>query len=159
MILKPRQVKLSKIRKNTMTTYEEIARALVSAGYLSDADTEAAVIVLEDILKVEAAEDAQDAAADDYSTQEDIVAEVENWAAEDALTGDYDDLEEDEDIIEDALEDEANDMDTMAASEAEIAYANREAASALVAAELIDEADLESVAAAINDARSWVEIE
>ena len=139
-----------------MTMYVEVARALVSAGYLSDADIKAAVIVLEDKLKVEAAEDVQDAAADDYSTQEDIVAEVENWAVEDASTGDYDDLEDDEDIIEDALEEEAIDKDTMALSAEEIANANLEAASALVAAELIDEANLEPVAAAINDARSWI---
>ena len=139
-----------------MTLYVEVARALVSAGYLSDADIEAAVSVLEDKLKVEAAEDVQDAAADDYSTQEDIVAEVENWAVEDASTGDYDDLEDDEDIIEDALEQEAIDKDTMALSAEEIANANLEAASALVAAALIDEADLEPVAAAINDARSWM---
>ena len=139
-----------------MTMYVEVARALVSAGYLSDADIEPAVIVLEDKLKVEAAEDVQDAAADDYSTQEDIVAEVENWAVEDASTGDYDDLEDDEDIIEDALEEEAIDKDTMALSAEEIANANLEAASALVAAALIDEADLEPVAAAINDARSWM---
>ncbi len=137
-----------------MTTYIVVAQALVSAGYLSEADIEAAVDVLEDALIVTDAEDEQDVASEDYSTQEDIVAEVENWEREDAIAGNNDDLEGDEDIIEDALDQEEIDKDIMVAAENEIATAYLDAASALLAAELIDEANLQAVAGVISD--TWV---
>jgi hypothetical protein len=134
-----------------MTTYIEVAQALVSAGYLSEADIEAAADVLEDALIIADAEDVQDAASDDYSTQEDIVAKVENWVVDDANAGNNDDLEIDAAIIEGALEQEEIDKDIMVAAETEIAAAYLDAASALLAAELIDEANQQSVAAVIAD--------
>ena len=137
-----------------MTTYIEVAQALVSSGYLSDADIQAAAAVLEDALFVQAAEEAQDAAADDYSTQEDIVAEVENWESEDAESGDFDALDDDEDIIEEAIEKELEDEDVMVAAEDVIEAAYLDAAAALLSAELIDEANLDDVAALI--AAVWV---
>ena len=137
-----------------MTTYIEVAQALVSAGYLSEADIEAAVDVLEDALIIAEAEDAQDAASDDYSVQEDIVAEVENWAVEDAVAGNIDDLEGDEAIIEDALEQEEIDKGLMVEAETVIASAYLDAASALLEAELIDEANQQAVAGLISD--TWV---
>jgi hypothetical protein len=137
-----------------MTTYLEVAQALVSAGYLSEADIEAAADVLEDVLIIADAEDAQDAASDDYSTQEDIVAEVENWVVDDANAGNNDDLDIDEAIIENALDQEEIDKDIMVAAETEIAAAYLDAASALLAAELIDEANLQAVAGMISD--TWV---
>jgi hypothetical protein len=137
-----------------MTTYIEVSQALVDAGYLSEADIEAAAEVLEDALIIEEAEDAQDAASQDYSTQEDIVAEVENWASEDAKAGDFAGLEADQEIIQDALAQENVDKDIMATGEAVIAAAYLDAASALLAAELIDEANLQAVAGVISD--TWV---
>jgi hypothetical protein len=137
-----------------MTTYIEVSQALVDAGYLSEADIEAAAEVLEDALIIEEAEDAQEAASQDYSTQEDIVAEVENWASEDAKAGDMDGLEADQEIIQDALAQENVDKDVMATGEAVIAAAYLDAASALLAAELIDEANLQAVAGVISD--TWV---
>jgi hypothetical protein len=137
-----------------MTTYIEVSQALVTAGYLSEADIEAAAEVLEDALIIEEAEDAQDAASQDYSTQEDIVAEVENWASEDAKAGDFAGLEADQEIIQDALAQENVDKDIMATGEAVIAAAYLDAASALLAAELIDEANLQAVAGVISD--TWV---
>jgi len=137
-----------------MTTYIEVAQALVAAGYLSEADIEAAVDVLEDALIIAEAEDAQDAASDDYSVQEDIVAEVENWAVEDAVAGNIDDLEGDEAIIEDALEQEEIDKGLMVEAETVIASAYLDAASALLEAELIDEANQQAVAGLISD--TWV---
>ena len=71
-----------------MTTDEEVASALVTAGYLSDADVDAAVALLTDALIVGEAEDAEAAAMDDYSAQEDLVAEAEVWEREDAASGD-----------------------------------------------------------------------
>jgi hypothetical protein len=41
-----------------MTTYLEVAQALVRAGYVSGADVEAAASVLGDVLVVQAAQDA-----------------------------------------------------------------------------------------------------
>jgi hypothetical protein len=137
-----------------MTTYIEVSQALASAGYLSEADIEAAADVLEDALIIEEAEDAQEAASQDYSTQEDIVAEVENWASEDAKAGDFDGLEADQEIIQDAVAQEDVDKDVMATGEAVIAAAYLDAASALLAAELIDEANLQAVAGVISD--TWV---
>ena len=137
-----------------MTTYIEVSQALVDAGYLSEADIEAAAEVLEDALIIEEAEDAQDAASQDYSTQEDIVAEVENWASEDAKAGDFAGLEADQETIQDALAQENVDKDIMATGEAVIAAAYLDAASALLAAELIDEANLQAVAGVISD--TWV---
>jgi hypothetical protein len=137
-----------------MTTYIEVSQALVDAGYLSEADIEAAAEVLEDALIIEEAEDAQDAASQDYSTQEDIVAEVGNWASEDAKAGDFAGLEADQEIIQDALAREDVDKDVMATGEAVIAAAYLDAASALLAAELIDEANLQAVAGVISD--TWV---
>ena len=137
-----------------MTTYIEVAQALVSAGYLSEADIEAAVDVLEDALIIAEAEDTQEAASDDYSVQEDIVAEVENWAVEDAIAGNVDDLEGDEAIIEDALEQEEIDKGLMVKAETLIASAYLDAASALLEAELIDEANQQAVAGLISD--TWV---
>jgi len=137
-----------------MTTYIEVAQALVSAGYLSEADIEAAVDVLEDALIIAEAEALQEAASEDYSTQEDIVAEVENWAVEDAVAGNIDDLEGDEAIIEDALEQEEIDKGLMVEAETVIASAYLDAASALLEAELIDEANQQAVAGLISD--TWV---
>ena len=137
-----------------MTTYIEVSQALVTAGYLSEADIEAAAEVLEDALIIEEAEDAQEAASQDYSTQEDIVAEVENWASEDAKAGDFAGLEADQEIIQDALAQENVDKDIMATGEVVIAAAYLDAASALLAAELIDEANLQAAAGVISD--TWV---
>jgi hypothetical protein len=137
-----------------MTTYIEVAQALVSAGYLSEADIEAAAEVLEDDLIIADAEDVQDAASEDYSTQEDIVADVEHWAVEDASSGNDDALESDEAIIEDALDQEGIDKAIMVAAETETAAAYLDAASVLLAAELIDEANQQAVAGLISD--TWV---
>ena len=137
-----------------MTTYIEVAQALVSAGYLSEADIEAAVDVLEDALIIADAEALQEAASEDYSAQEDIVAEVENWEVEDAVAGNIDNLEDDEAIIEDALEQEEIDKGLMVEAETVIASAYLDAASALLEAELIDEANQQAVAGLISD--TWV---
>jgi len=52
-----------------MTTTVEVAKALVTAGYLTDADLEAAANILADTLIIEAAEDDEAGAMDDYSDQ------------------------------------------------------------------------------------------
>ena len=134
-----------------MTTYIDIAHALVSSGYLSEADIEAAADVLEDALVIADANEWQDAAANDYSTQKDIVAEVEVWESEDATIGDLDSMEDDEDIIEDALDQAEIDKEIMVEAQAEIDAAYLDAASALLAAELIDAVNRDVVAVDIVD--------
>jgi hypothetical protein len=138
-----------------MTTYAEVAQALANAGYLTDADLEAAVIVLQDALIVAESEEAEAAAMDDYSDQEDRLAKAEVWESEDGIQGYSAEEAVDEDIIADAATQEEIDKEVVLASEAFIDAAYKDAATALLAAQLIDAANAEAVAAAIADA--WVE--
>jgi hypothetical protein len=137
-----------------MTTYVEVTDALVSAGYLSDADVDAAVVMLTDALIVDEAEDAEAVATEDHAVQEDIIAEAEVWEAEDAAMGEGAAVAMDDDIIAEAVEQELEDEDTVVAAEVVIDAAYKDAAAALLAAELIDEANLEAAAALISD--TWV---
>lgn len=137
-----------------MATYVEVAEALVTAGYLTEADLAAAADVLADVLIVEAAEEVEAEAMDDYSDQEDLIAEAEVWEAEDDLAGDSEGADLDDDIIVDAEIQKAIDKEVVLESEAVIAAAYLDAAAALLAAKLIDEADLSPVAAVITDV--WV---
>lgn len=134
-----------------MTT-EEVTLVLVNAGYLSEADVDAAVVVLHDALVIDAAEDAQAEAAEDYSTQQDLVAEAEVWASEDAAEGDIESALVDDEIIEEAQDQMEVDKEVMVEAEVVIEAAYSDAAAALLAAELIDEAELEAVAVAIANA-------
>jgi hypothetical protein len=137
-----------------MTTYEEVAAALLNAGYLTDADVEAAAIVLADALVVDDALGAENAAITDEEYQEDVIADAEIWADEDAKDYDLEDEAMEDDVIaiaEDLIED---DKQAIAEAEITIAAAYTDAAAALLAAELIDEANLDSVAVVISDA--WV---
>jgi hypothetical protein len=88
---------------------------------------------------------------DDYSDQEDLIAEAEVWAAEDAAEGDFESLAIDKDIVDDAAEQALDDRDTVIAAEIVIDAAYTDAAAALLAAALIDEADAEAVAALLAD--------
>jgi len=141
----------AKIRRyKTMTTYVEIAAALVSSGYLTEADLDAAADILADAMVVEAAEDVEAEAMDDYSDQEDLIAEAEVWEAEDAMEGDIEGADLDDDIIADAEIQEEIDEELVLASEDVIDAACIDAAAALLAAELIDEANLAAVEALIH---------
>lgn len=137
-----------------MTTYVEVAEALVTAGYLTEADLEAAADILADALIVEVAEEVEAEAMDDYSDQEDLIAEAEVWEAEDALEGDIEGAILDADILTDAEIQKEIDEEVVLASEAVIAAAYLDAASALLAAELIDAVNLSPVAVLIADV--WV---
>jgi hypothetical protein len=137
-----------------MATYVEVAEALVSAGYLTEADLDAAADVLADALIVEAAEEVEAAAMDDYADQEDLIAEAEVWEAEDLVEGDVEGSVLDGDIIADAEIQKDIDKEVVSESEAVIASAYLDAAAALVASELVDEANLSPVAVVIADV--WV---
>ena len=166
-----------------MTTYVEVAGALVRAGYLTDADIEAAAAVLENYLIVDAAEDAKaadveaaaavladalvvaeaedaiEAALDDEAYQEGVIIKAEKWSDEDAAAGDFKGADIDNEVIAIAEDHELTDEtiigdENIIVAEATIAAIYTDAAAALLAAELIDEANLDAVAAAIDDA--WV---
>ena len=137
-----------------MTTYVEVSQALVTAGYLSDADVEAAAAVLADALVVADAEAAEAAALDDEGFQERTIVAAEDLAELDAEADDFEDAAIQEEIIEEAEDLEFEDEGIIADAEATIAVAYADAAAALVAAELIDEANADAVAGVIADA--WV---
>jgi hypothetical protein len=137
-----------------MTTYAEVSQALVTAGFLSDADVEAAAAVLADALVVAEAEDAEAAALNDVAFQEDVISAAQDLANMDVDAGDFEDAAIQAEIIEDAEDEEFADEAIVAGAEATITAAYADAAAALVAAELIDEANAEAVADAI--AGVWV---
>ncbi len=134
-----------------MTTYDEISQALVSAGYLTEADLEAAADILADALIVEVAEEIEAEAMDDYTDQEDLIAEAEVWEAEDALEGDIEGAILDDDILADAEIQKEIDEEVVLEAEAVIDAACLDAAAALLAAELIDEANLDAIVAMIHE--------
>ena len=137
-----------------MMTYVEVSQALVMAGYLSDADVEAAAAVLADALVVTDAEDAEAAALDDEAFQERTIAAALDLIKLDAEADDFEDAAIQGEIIQEAEELRSQDEAVVADAEAAIAAAYADAAAALVAAELIDGANAEAVAAVI--AEVWV---
>lgn len=137
-----------------MTTYAEVAGALVRAGYLTDADLEAAAAVLADALVVADAEDMIDTALDDEAYQESMVIEAKKWSDENAAAGDFKGADIDDEVIAIAEDQQLEDEAIVIEAEATIAATYTDAAAALLTAELIDEANLDAVAAAIDDA--WV---
>lgn len=134
-----------------MPTYFELAQALADAGYVSDADIQAAVDILTDALIIEAAEAVEAEAMDDYNEQEDLIAKAENWVAEDTVAGDAELAEIDTDIIVDAADQAMADRDTVIIAEAVIDAAYEDAAAALLAAEIIDAANVTAVAALLSN--------
>jgi hypothetical protein len=137
-----------------MTTYVEVAQALVAAGYVSDADVDAAASVLGDALVVESAQDAMAEALADEAYQEGLIADAEAMANVDAEMGTYEDEEMDMETVEDAQARVDVDEGVIANAQNWMTAAYRDAAAALLAAELIDEADADAVAAVIADV--WV---
>ena len=140
-----------------MTMYEKVANALLSAGYLTDSDVEAAIIVLNDALIIDAAEAAEEAATEDYVAQKDLIAKAEVWANEDIAVDNYVSAEIDLEIIDEATKQALADKETVVAAEAVIAAAYTDAAAALLAAELIDEVNMEASATVISE--TWVVVE
>jgi hypothetical protein len=137
-----------------MTTFVEVAQALVEAGYLSDADVDAAVVVLADALVVEDAHREEADAIRDEAAQQELIAGLQIEASTDAAILDYVGQQVAEDRSAKARAEQDEDEAIIEDAEATIAYAYNDAAAALLAAELIDEAKLDSVAVVISDA--WV---
>ena len=137
-----------------MVTNAEVAQALVAAGYLSEADLDAAAVVLADTLLVEEAQREEADALKDEAAQQELIAGLMIEASTDAAIGDYVGQKVAEGEIAKARAEQDEDESIIEDSQATIAYAYNDAAAALLAAELIDEGDLNDVAAAI--AGVWI---
>jgi hypothetical protein len=137
-----------------MTTYAEVAQALVAAGYLSEADLDAAAVVLADTLLVEEAQREEADALKDEAAQQELIAGLTIEASTDSAIGDYVGQKVAEGEIAKARAEQDEDEAIIENAQATIAFAYNDAAAALLAAELIDEANLDDVAAAI--AGVWI---
>ena len=132
-----------------MTTYAEVAQALVAAGYLSEADLDAAAVVLADTLLVEEAQREEAGALKDEAAQQELIAGLTIEASTEGAIGDYVGQQVAEGEIAKARAEQDEDEAIIEDAQATIAFAYSDAAAALLAAELIDEANLDDVAAAI----------
>ena len=138
-----------------MTTYGELAQALAEAGYLSDTDLDAAADILADALVIEEAEEIEAGALIDKAEQKQVVLDAELLADVAVAADDAETEATAQAIIDDAFDIVMDDKDIIDEEEAVIAAAYVDAAAALVAAELIDEANAEAAAAMLADL--WVD--
>lgn len=137
-----------------MATYSEVTQALVSAGYLSEADVDAALELLADALVVADAEETKAFAVADIAHQEEVIAKAEDLVEMDYEMGEVEDRFVQAEVINSAAALEDDDVAMIKRADAEIDAAYEDAAAALLAAELIDEANLEAVTGVISDV--WV---
>jgi hypothetical protein len=127
---------------------------LVAAGYLTDADVDAAAVVLVDTLRIEKAKQEQADAFKDEAAQQELIAGLEIEASTDAAIGDFVGSHVAEDRIAKARAEQDEDEAIIEDAETTIAFAYTDAAAALLAAELIDKANQDDVAEVI--AGVWV---
>lgn len=137
-----------------MTTYIEVAQALVEPGYLSEADITAAADILADVLVVTDTEISEARAKADESIQQQLISGATAAQSRDLDVDDLEDFMIEQDIIDDAEEQVLEDEAAIAAAEDTISATYTDAVTALVAAELIDEINAAAVAAVI--ANVWV---
>jgi hypothetical protein len=137
-----------------MVTNAEVAQALVTAGYLTDADLDAAAVVLADSLVVEEAQREEADALKDEAAQQELIAGLTIEASTEGAIGDFVGQQVAEGEIAKARAEQDEDEAIIEDAQATIAYAYSDAAAALLAAELIDEANLDDVAAVI--AGVWI---
>ena len=140
-----------------MTIYFEVTKALVSAGYLSEADMDAAMVVLKDALVVADAEKAKAFALEDIAYQEEVTARAEDLAEIDVQMGEVEDRFVQAEVINSAEILAEGDAAMIEKADAVIVAAYTDAAAALLAAELIDEANLEATVIVIEEV--WVTTE
>jgi hypothetical protein len=137
-----------------MVTNAEVAQALVAAGYLSETDLDAAAVVLADTLLVEETQREEADALKDEAAQQELIAGLTIEASTDSAIGDFVGQQVAEGEIAKARAEQDEDEAIIENAQATIVFAYNDAAAALLAAELIDEANLDNVATAI--AGVWV---
>jgi hypothetical protein len=134
-----------------MTTYVEVVRALVRAGYLSDADVDAATKALTYVLiMTTAAKKKKAVALADKAHQHEMIAQAADLITDDEVISDYEDEEVQIKTIEEAEELLTADEAAVTAAEATITGAFHDAAAALVMAGLIDAANVDAVVGVIK---------
>jgi hypothetical protein len=140
-----------------MTTYKEVSQALVSAGYLNEAEIEAAAVVLADRLIVADAEETKAFALEDMAYQAKVIAKTEDLVEMDYEMGEVEDRFVQAEVLNSAAALADKDAAMIEEAEAMIVAAYEDAAAALLAAELIDEVNLAVVTSLIAD--TWVTTE
>ena len=136
-----------------MTTIKEVAVALVTAGYLGEADVEIAAASMREALhRAEIAGELADRALEDEAHQEEAIASATEAIVEfdEMMEFDYESIERD--IIAEATAREQEDEEVVEEEEEEMVHAYTEAAASLVAAGLIDPANASDAAAVIAEA-------
>lgn len=134
-----------------MTTYVEIVQALIKAGYLSDADLDAAAQVLAHaLITATKAKKMKAAALTDEAHQHEMIAEAADLITDDEVISDYEDEGVQIKTIEEAEEQLTADEAIAATAEATITGAYHDAAAALAMARLIDAADEDAVVGVIK---------
>jgi hypothetical protein len=133
-----------------MATYVEVTEALVMAGYLTEADLEAAAVLLTKYLSVTDQKKLQEIAADS-STQEQMILKAERYTEQDTGRGDPKSLKVDQEIIQDAFNQDEVDLVKMEALESKLTKQAKRAAKAMVSAGLVEKKNREAVASLIVD--------
>jgi len=133
----------------------EIILALVSAGYLQEANSEAAKPILTAALWDDTAITARMAALGDENQQEQMISGAREYAEQDTVVGDKNEMGVDQSIIQDAIDKEEVDEATRRHAEKKIAAACKSAAKSLAHARLIDRSKMKVVAGLIQ--KTWIE--
>ena len=136
-----------------MTAHNQLAQALVSAGYLSEADVKAAAAVLAEHLEVEIveAEDTLSFATKDLAYQKQVIDHAEEMAEEDLSMEDIEDRFVQAEVIESAYSLTEKDVELIKHADEEIAVAFKNASGDLVTARLIDKSNRRAVAALLAE--------
>ncbi len=130
-------------KRAEMTPYLKVAQALVTAGYLSSEDVNAAAAVLVNTMRVADAQKAKAAAIDDEIYQESVIASARAEIAAAAEMGAGDQAYR-RSVIEAAEDREDEDKATINSTQAIMAAAYDDAAAGLAAAGLVDGASVEA---------------
>ena len=134
-----------------MTTYVEVAEALIKAGYLSDADLDAAVLVLAHVLKTATkAKKMKAVALADEAHQREMIVQAADLITDDEAIHDYTDERVQIRTIEAAEKQLTADEAVVTAADATIVGMYDDAAAALLRAGLIDAANVDAVVKVIK---------
>ena len=134
-----------------MTTYRDIAQALVAADFLDKADVDAATAILANILAaVNITYTEQMAAAQaDEVRQEEVIADAIEAADEFDEIRDFEDEALEWDVVNKASAQKRKDEEIVKRSQQALAQANRDAAAALEQAGLVEAGAIDDVTAVI----------
>lgn len=133
-----------------MTSYERVTKTLVSDGYLSEADVDAAIAVLKGELRVAEAAELEAESMADLEVEQELIDEASDLAAEAERVGDTKTEAVAAEVLEEGLGSVAMDAEVIETAEEVIEAAYLNAAAALVEAELINNADQEAMVVSIK---------